>query len=75
MIQNANVITSIGQAVSVNEFLHIRDFPTPETNSFIAPNLDVLYSFGILDLSQTDVVLTIPEIDPARFWSFVIYDL
>lgn len=65
----------LNSSTPVNEFYNVRDFPTVETNSVSAPNLDVLYSYGVLDLSGSDIVLTVPEIEQKRFWSFVVYDL
>ncbi|KAK6221169.1 hypothetical protein QIS74_04898 [Colletotrichum tabaci] len=75
MIFNARIMKLLSSSTSVNEFYNVRDFPTVETNSVSAPNLDVLYSYGVLDLSESDVVLTVPEIEQERFWSFVVYDL
>ncbi|KAJ0376424.1 hypothetical protein COL26b_005237 [Colletotrichum chrysophilum] len=54
-------------------YLHTREFPTPETNSIVAVNVDVLYSFGVLDLSEADVLLGVPEFDD-RYWSYLIWD-
>ncbi|KAH9225201.1 hypothetical protein K456DRAFT_44101 [Colletotrichum gloeosporioides 23] len=50
-----------------------REFPTPETNSIVAVNVDVLYSFGVLDLSEADVLLGVPEFDDC-YWSYLIWD-
>lgn len=54
--------------------MHIGDFPTPETNTIMAVNVDVLYSFSILHLSETDVLLGIPEFVDS-YWSYFIWDL
>ncbi|KAM5383445.1 hypothetical protein ACJZ2D_002138 [Fusarium nematophilum] len=75
MIFNAVIIKRIGTDAPPNEFPHVRDFPTPGSNSVVAPNMDVLYSFSTLDCSGSEVVLEIPEIDHGRFWSFVVWDL
>ncbi len=41
----------------------------------IRPNVDTLYSRVAVDLSQTDVVITVPPIDDGRFYIFPFYDL
>ncbi|KAH0424298.1 hypothetical protein CcaCcLH18_11649 [Colletotrichum camelliae] len=59
--------------VTSNQYMHIGDFPTPETNTIMAVNVDVLYSFSILHLSETDVLLGIPEFVDS-YWSYFIWD-
>jgi len=40
----------------------------------VKPNVDTLYSRVIIDLSQSDLVLTVPNITD-RFWIFPFYDV
>ncbi|ETN39026.1 uncharacterized protein HMPREF1541_07068 [Cyphellophora europaea CBS 101466] len=58
---------------SVNEFFHQRNLATPNDPGVIKPNVDTLYSRVVLDLSETDLVLTVPEITD-RYWVYPIYD-
>jgi hypothetical protein len=41
----------------------------------VRPNVDTLYSMAAIDLSHSDVVLTIPPVDDSRFYVFPFYDL
>ncbi|KAF1989743.1 hypothetical protein K402DRAFT_410857 [Aulographum hederae CBS 113979] len=43
--------------------------------AIVRPNVDTLYSKIAIDLSQMDVVLTIPEVKDGRFYVFPFYDL
>lgn len=40
----------------------------------IEPNDDTLYSAAIFDLSQKDVIITVPEVDADRYWVFPFAD-
>lgn len=39
------------------------------------PNDDTLYSNGIFDLSQNEVVVTIPQVDADRWFSIDFHDV
>ena len=47
-------------AVNVNEFVHARRSMAPE-DKFVSPNVDVLFSVAIMDLSQGAVALEVPD--------------
>lgn len=38
------------------------------------PNVDTLYTISFIDLSQSDLEITIPTITDGRYWSFPFYD-
>ncbi len=40
----------------------------------IKPNVDTLYSRVVLDLSEYDVILTVPNITDGRYWVYPVYD-
>jgi hypothetical protein len=40
----------------------------------VAPNVDTLYSTAAFDLSAGDLIVTVPHVDPGRYWSFSFYD-
>ncbi|KAI8296015.1 hypothetical protein K4K59_004309 [Colletotrichum sp. SAR11_240] len=72
-VSQTAILGILSQSSPANQYLHTREFPTPETNSIVAVNIDVLYSFGVLDLSEADVLLGVPEFDD-RYWSYLIWD-
>jgi hypothetical protein len=46
----------------INQFLHIREFPTPRFTDVVSPNADTLYSTAWLDLSKEPIILTVPDV-------------
>jgi hypothetical protein len=48
---------------------------TPDDKAIITPNSDTPYSFAWLDLRAEPVVLTLPKIDPKRYYSVQLVDL
>jgi hypothetical protein len=48
---------------------------TPKDTAIITPNSDTPYSFAWLDLRSEPVVLTLPEVDPGRYYSVQLIDL
>ena len=38
------------------------------------PNVDTLYSTGFFDLSGGSLIVTVPEVDQGRYWSFAFFD-
>ena len=47
-------------AVKVNEFVHARRPMAPE-DKFVSPNIDVLFSIAIIDLSEGPIALELPD--------------
>ena len=41
----------------------------------VRPNFDTLYSRVAVDLSHTDLELTVPSVEDGRFFIFPFYDL
>lgn len=60
--------------VSVNEIFHQRKLASPDSPGVIKPNVDTLYSRVALDLSEQDVVLTVPPFNDSRYWNYPVYD-
>jgi hypothetical protein len=54
-----------------NTFYHYKDFDTD--NAVIRMNLDTLYSFAILDSTQNDIKLVLPDIND-RYFSCCVLD-
>ncbi len=48
---------------------------TPDDRAIITPNSDTPYSFIWMDLRAEPVVLTLPKIDPKRYYSVQLIDL
>ena len=38
------------------------------------PNVDTLYGTAVFDLSRGDLLVTVPDTDEGRYWSFSLYD-
>ncbi|KIW72720.1 hypothetical protein PV04_00896 [Phialophora macrospora] len=62
------------QGSQINTLYHERDVIKPGWTKVVRPNTDTLYSSMFYDLSQADIVFSIPEFDD-RFWSFSFFDL
>ena len=41
----------------------------------VRPNVDTIYSRVAVDLSHTDLELTVPPVEDGRFYIFPFYDL
>ena len=54
----------------VNQFWHASEVTDATWREGGCPNNDTLYSLAWVDLSAGPVVLTVPEIEPERYWSF-----
>jgi hypothetical protein len=50
----------------------MRQLSTAEFQDVVRPNVDPLYSLAILDLSERDLVIDVPEI-PDHYWVFPFY--
>ncbi len=48
---------------------------TPEDTTVVTPNADTPYTLGNLDLRAEPMVLTVPPIDPKRYYVFQLMDL
>ena len=57
----------------INQFAHLREFPTPEFKDVVTPNADTLYSTAWLDLTNEPIVLSIPNMRD-RYYILEILD-
>ncbi|GIU88790.1 MAG: phosphatidylserine decarboxylase [Acidimicrobiia bacterium] len=53
---------------------HRRRLSTAADRTVVAPNNDTLYSSGFFDLRRGDLVIDVPPLDPARYWSVMLLD-
>lgn len=58
-----------------NSILNIARVFTPEDTAFVTPNSDTPYTFVGLDLRAEPMVVTVPEIEPQRYFVFQLLDL
>jgi Protein of unknown function (DUF1254) len=65
---------SILDLVGVNKIVHARVLATAANRTVVKPNVDTLYSTMIFDLSQANVVITVPDIPADQFHLFSYYD-
>jgi hypothetical protein len=57
----------------VNQLAMLHDYVAPEERLVACPNQDVVYGFGLLDLSQEAVVIQVPDFGD-RFWVYQVVD-
>lgn len=58
---------------TVNTLANQRYLASPSQTGVIKPNVDVLYSRVALDLSQNDLVLTVPNVSSSRYYVVPVY--
>lgn len=56
-----------------NRILNNRVLNTPGAVGVVRPNADTIYSIVMFDLSESDIVITVPEMPSDRYWVFPIY--
>jgi hypothetical protein len=61
MKQATNVVHPSGFKAPVNQFAHVRAFPTADFKAVVRANVDTLYSSAFLDLSREPIVLSVPD--------------
>lgn len=74
VIMDATKHSSINEEnqTQFNQFVNLREFPSPNFHEVVSPNADTLYSSAWLDLSQGPIVLSVPEI--SRYYLLPILD-
>ncbi len=56
-----------------NQLAMLHDYVAPEERLVACPNQDVVYGFGLLDLSKEPVVVQVPDFGD-RFWVYQVVD-
>lgn len=62
-------------AVGTNAFENEKQTATAASEVLVRPNVDTLYSRAAIDLSSSDIVLTLPNVTDGRFYIVPFYDL
>ncbi|KAJ6597787.1 hypothetical protein DFH09DRAFT_1304550 [Mycena vulgaris] len=71
----ANTIARNTGSWATNTLQHSTTLSNASTRIIILPNVDTLYSAGLLDLSGGDLVTTMPTLEPGRFYVWPFYDI
>ena len=67
--------TSTDYKAPLNQLGHFRTVATPEDTFVVTPNSDTPYSLAWLDLRPEPMVITLPKIEPDRYYSVQLIDL
>jgi len=67
--------TSPEYKARLNQLGHARTVATPDDKWVVTPNSDTPYSFAWLDLRAEPIVITMPKIEPDRYYSAQMTDL
>jgi hypothetical protein len=67
--------TSPDYKAPLNQLGHARAVATPEDKFVVTPNSDTPYSSAWLDLRVEPMVITLPKIEPDRYYSVQLIDL
>ncbi|MCC9608662.1 DUF1254 domain-containing protein [Blastopirellula sp. JC732] len=59
----------------INQLFNTARVYTPKDTAVVTPNSDTPYSFICADLRAEPLVLTVPKIDPKRYFSFQLIDM
>ena len=74
LIQLINQTNAVYQVVGgPNKINHQTGLASLSSAAVVKPNVDTLYSRVVVDLSQSDLVLTVPNITD-RYWIYPFYD-
>ncbi|KAH8823839.1 hypothetical protein DL96DRAFT_1683033 [Flagelloscypha sp. PMI_526] len=75
LIEFARLAQILVAGLGTNSLSRTSALADPNQQAVVLPNVDTLYGSAIIDLSEHDVVLTVPEVDDTdRFFVFAFYD-
>jgi hypothetical protein len=64
---STNVATPEGTSAPMGQFAHVREYPTPEFKTVVAPNADTLYSVLWLDVAKEPWIVSVPDMKGRYF--------
>ena len=73
MRKTTNVAPGHSLAKPVNQFAHLRAFPTAAFKDVVRANVDTLYSSAFLDLAAEPLVLSVPDTH-GRYYLLPMFD-
>jgi hypothetical protein len=68
------LVPGLLSSIGVNTLAANTQLSTPSAKGIDFPNVDTLYATAIFDLSIGDLIVTVPDVDPGRYWSFSFHD-
>lgn len=75
MIQYAAAVGPVLALTGSNAIRHSRELAAAADVALVRPNVDTLYSRVAVDLSHSDLSITVPEADAGRYYGIAFYDL
>lgn len=57
-----------------NRIIAAPGLSNPSEKNVVKPNVDTVYTIAFVDLSGSDLVFTVPEINDGRYWVYPFYD-
>lgn len=60
--------------LGTNNLYSSHQLSNPSETSVVRPNVDTIYSLAATDLSSSDLVLTVPPMQPDRYYVLAFYD-
>jgi hypothetical protein len=69
----SHVSQPTGLKAPVNQFAHAREFVDASNRAVVGFNVDNLYSFAVLDLSEEPIVMSVPKMGD-RYWVMQVID-
>ncbi|KAJ7109577.1 hypothetical protein C8R43DRAFT_1139679 [Mycena crocata] len=71
----ANSIINRTGSLTTNSIFHETTLANSSYHTIVLPNVDTLYSEAVMDLSEGDVVATMPPMTAGRFYVWPFYDM
>ena len=59
---------------NINYIITSGSLANATSTTIVRPNVDTIYAASFLDFSSEDLVLTVPEMEPDRYYVFAFYD-
>jgi len=75
LIPSINFIGSFMSIANTNTIYTNPNSKETDEQAVIRPNVDTSYSIAYIDLSESDLVLNVPEFPDRRYHVFPFYDL
>jgi hypothetical protein len=74
-VEHNRLLTRTFNKGNINHINGTGELASAENQTGVGPNIDTLYSTGILDIRYEPVVVTVPPIDKERYFSIQLLDI